>query len=128
MNGNSYVLDTNAVIQLLRGNQELLKVVSSADSLAISVITELEFLSYSKLSNNDVELFGRFKSRIDVVSIESSNAELMQTVCNLRLNTSLKMPDAIVAATAVVRNSKLITADVKLLNCLGENSLSFISI
>lgn len=36
------------------------------------------------------------------------------------LNTSLKMPDAIVAATAVVRNSKLITADVKLLNWKSE--------
>ncbi|SFR49370.1 PIN domain-containing protein [Thiomicrospira sp. ALE5] len=128
MNGSSYVLDTNAVIQLLRGNQEVLRIVSLADALAISVITELEFLSYSKLSNNDIQLFEQFKSRIDVVSLETTNTELMQIVCNLRLNTSLKMPDAIVAATAVVRNSKLITADVKLLNCLAENSLSFTSI
>ena len=65
---------------------------------------------------------------IGLVSLETTNTELMQTVCNLRLNTTLKMPDAIVAATAVVGNSKLITADIKLLNCLGENSLSFTSI
>ena len=106
----------------------MIKIASSADFLAISVITELEFLSYSRLSNNDVKLFERFKSRIEVVSLESSNTELMQMVCNLRLNTSLKMPDAIVAATALARNAQLITADVKLLNCLGENSLGFTSI
>ena len=128
MNGNSYVLDTNAVIQLLRGNQEVIKIASSADFLAVSVITELEFLSYSRLSNNDVQLFERFKSRVEVVSLESSNTELMQTVCNLRLNTSLNMPDAIVAATALARNAQLITADVKCLNFLGENSLSFVFI
>ena len=37
------LLDTNAIIQLLAGNKELLELVSSADFVATSIICELEF-------------------------------------------------------------------------------------
>ena len=37
MNGKRYLLDTNAVIQLLAGNPSLRKMVEDSDFLAISV-------------------------------------------------------------------------------------------
>ena len=40
MNGKRYLLDTNAIIQLLAGNPSLIKTVEDSDFLAISVISK----------------------------------------------------------------------------------------
>lgn len=53
MNGKRYLLDTNAVIQLLAGNPSLRKMVEDSDFLAISVISKLEFLSYPDLTEDE---------------------------------------------------------------------------
>ena len=47
MNGSRYLLDTNAIIQLLKGNDELIAMVSHAEFLAVSIIAELEYYSLS---------------------------------------------------------------------------------
>lgn len=54
MNGNRYFLDTNAIIQLLQGNEELIKLLTHADYIAVSIISKIEFLSFTKLFSNDM--------------------------------------------------------------------------
>ena len=49
MSGSRYLLDTNAIIQLLKGNAELGALVSEADFLATSIIAELEYFAFSDL-------------------------------------------------------------------------------
>ena len=56
MNGRLF-LDTNTIIQLLKGNQELIEILQEAEFIACSVISKLEYLSFSNISKNDVELF-----------------------------------------------------------------------
>ena len=46
MSGNRYFLDTNAIVQLLAGNPDVIDILSGASYIAISVICELEFLSF----------------------------------------------------------------------------------
>ncbi|WP_049778960.1 PIN domain-containing protein [Thiomicrospira cyclica] len=70
-------------------------------------------------------LFSKFKDRVEVVDIVSANANLIAKVTELRCQSSLKMPDAIVATTAVVENAVLITSDQKLLRVLGEQAVAF---
>ena len=60
MNGKRYLLDTNAVIQLLAGNLSLIKMVEGSDFLAISVISKLEFLSYPDLTEDEKTPFLNF--------------------------------------------------------------------
>ena len=38
MNGERYLLDTNAVIQLLKGNSDISFLLGNADSIALSII------------------------------------------------------------------------------------------
>ncbi len=45
MNGNGYLLDTNAIVQLLKGNKELIAILGTADFIATSIIAEMEYLS-----------------------------------------------------------------------------------
>ena len=55
MNGKRYLLDTNAVIQLLAGNPSLRKMVEDSDFLAISVISKKQNVSAKKKKKKDVQ-------------------------------------------------------------------------
>jgi tRNA(fMet)-specific endonuclease VapC len=57
MNGNRYLLDTNAIIQLLKGNSEIAGILKNAKYIACSVISVIEFLSFSNLEAEDKSLF-----------------------------------------------------------------------
>ncbi len=50
MNGKFYFLDTNAIIQLLKGNQNLIEMLQEAEFIACSVISKFEYLSFPNLS------------------------------------------------------------------------------
>ena len=111
MNGNRYLLDTNAIIQLLKGNAELGTLVSNADFLATSIIAELEYFSFSDLPESDVLLYRAFKSRIRVFDVPSDDPILTHMVAEARKNFKLKLPDAIIAATARANGLAVLTAD-----------------
>ncbi|MFA6292098.1 MAG: type II toxin-antitoxin system VapC family toxin [Victivallales bacterium] len=114
MNGNKYFLDTNAIIQLLRGNDSIHSLLKNADFIACSIISELEYLSFRNLSKNDIELFKKFLDRIDVVDIKHSQSELKHMIVEIRKNKQLKLPDAIIIATSKFLKCKLVTADKQL--------------
>lgn len=48
MNGKGFLLDTNAIIQLLKGNKGLLSIISGADFIATSIISEMEYFWFIK--------------------------------------------------------------------------------
>jgi predicted nucleic acid-binding protein len=104
MNGEQLLLDTNAVIVLLQGDRRLIDAVAAASWVGVSVITQLEALSYPSLSSDDAELLARFFARIDVVNLTVEQPILLETIVGMRQNRVLKLPDAIVAASAVVSN------------------------
>ena len=111
MNGNRYLLDTNAIIQLLKGNAELVALASNADLLATSIIAELEYFSFSDLSENDISLYRVFRSRIRVFDVPSDDLILTHMVTEARKSFKLKLPDAIIAATARANGLAVLTAD-----------------
>ncbi len=115
MNGKRYFLDTNAIVQLLSGNRDLLNILSDAVYIATSIICELEFLSFPGLSEEDRLLFQRFLARVDVVDLCSGDDLLKRQVLELRAEKKLKLPDAVIAASAAVHKCTLLTADSQLL-------------
>ena len=110
MNGR-LLLDTNAVIALLNGNATLQQMCSQAGWIGISIITELEFLSFTNLSTGDAALFQQFKSRVQVISLEESNTTLVNTTIQIRQSHGLKLPDAIIAASALTEQAELVSND-----------------
>lgn len=112
MSGNRrFVLDTNAVVSLLAGNRKLSTQLDSADYVGISVISYLEFLAFDGLSDGDRACFTSFCKRVDVVPLGHDDSQLMTLALDLRSNHRLKLPDAIIGATALSRNALLITND-----------------
>ncbi|HAD03338.1 MAG: hypothetical protein A2091_07895 [Desulfuromonadales bacterium GWD2_61_12] len=111
MSGNRLVLDTNAVVSLLAGNRQLAATLEQADYVGISVISYLEFLAFDGLSDSDRSCFADFCARVEVVPLRADDNELIATALNLRSSHRLKLPDAIIGATAVIRKAVLVTND-----------------
>jgi tRNA(fMet)-specific endonuclease VapC len=115
MPGKRYLLDTNAVVALLQGHAGLLALVNEADWIGVSVISELEFLGFEGLSEPDHALFLELLSRVTVVDLCHSNTELIKRVTALRKSRNVKLPDAIIMATAAQQQATTITRDAVLL-------------
>ena len=110
MNGK-FLLDTNAVIALLNGHALVTALLQSATWVGITVITELEFLSFSGLSEQDKWLFEQFKNRIEVINLDTNDAALIQAICQIRQAYRLKLPDAIIGAAAIQHQATLLSND-----------------
>ena len=105
------MLDTNAIIAFLKGEFSVVELVSKADDIGISVISQLEFLAFEGLTQKDKIVFSKFCERIQVYELNPNNLELMEIIIIIRKKYKLKLPDAIIAATAIVDNAVLITDD-----------------
>ncbi|MCB2262474.1 MAG: type II toxin-antitoxin system VapC family toxin [Candidatus Thiosymbion ectosymbiont of Robbea hypermnestra] len=99
------VLDTNAVIYLHKG---LLAENLPVGEYAISVITEMELLSFAGLTEDQRMWLQCFIDDLDIIGIDS---DVKQRAIQLRLQQRLKLPDAIIAATAISRNAVLLSND-----------------
>lgn len=125
MNGERYFFDTNAIVALLKGNNEIVDLTKQADFIAISVISRLEFFAFASLKEVDKNLFERFVARVTVVDLAMHNPVLLDAISEIRIQSSLKLPDAIIAASAKSVNAILVTADVKLANYAKDSSILF---
>lgn len=105
------LLDTNSIIALLNENAEVIDAIDTADDIFISIINELEFKSFSNLSLNDMKLFDAFVAGVTVLDLQASNITLKSKIIEIRNIYKLKLPDAIIAASAIVNNAVLVTAD-----------------
>lgn len=110
MNGK-FLLDTNAVVALLNGNTPLVQTLQAATWVGISVITELEFLSFSGLTPQDEALFQQFKGRVEVIDLQTANHKLLARIVEIRKLSRVKLPDAIIAASAIDNDATLLTQD-----------------
>ncbi len=110
MSGDKFVLDTNAVLYLLGG--KIIPTDVPDGDFYVSVVTELELLSYPKLSIAEEQTVRKFLNEINVVEL---SLEVKNETISLHKRYSLKLPDSIIAATAILMNASLVTRDKKLI-------------
>jgi tRNA(fMet)-specific endonuclease VapC len=120
---NRILLDTNAVIALLAGNNAINELLADAEWVGISVITKLEFLSFPGLLDDDAKLFAEFEERVDVVDVSNANEELITETLAGRRKNQVKLPDALVISSGKINQAMVLTEDKQLLNLYPENTL-----
>ena len=111
MNGSRVLLDTNAIAALLQGNLDLVELLKSVEWIGISIISEIEFLANPALNEEDKALFENFINRIDIIDLNHLDTVLLTLILEVRKKSKIKLPDAIIAATAIHNNAKIITTD-----------------
>ena len=111
MNGSRVLLDTNAIAALLQGNLGLVELLKSAEWIGTSVISEIEFLANPALNEEDKVLFENFINRIETIDLNHLDTVLITLILEVRKKSKIKLPDAIIAATANHHNAKIITSD-----------------
>jgi predicted nucleic acid-binding protein len=102
------VIDTNIALYHLGGR---LTAPLPSGLYHASIITEMELLSYPNLSQAEEEEIQNFLTQLLLISIDEP-IKLMAIA--LRKQHRLKLPDAIIAATAQSLNALLLTNDLKL--------------
>jgi hypothetical protein len=107
MSGNKIFIDTNIAIYLLNGDTSLAEILHSKQ-LYISFITQLELLGYPNLSENQIQQIDLMLENFIILDI---NTQIKQRTINLRKKYKIKLPDSIVAATALYVDLPLITSD-----------------
>nr|WP_238718247.1 type II toxin-antitoxin system VapC family toxin [Petrachloros mirabilis] len=103
-----YVLDTNVVLYLLGGR--LLSPLPVGE-FYLSVISEIEMLSYPAIAEAERLRVQRFLSQVTVVGI---NEDVKEHTIALRKKYRLKLPDAIICALALTTGSVLLSNDTQL--------------
>jgi len=109
--GITHLWDTNIAIYYLQ-HQFPPATESFIDNLlitslpAISVITEIELLCWKTENESDIILVKNFIHDTFVIELD---APVKLKAAEIRKSTRLKLPDAIIAATAIVSNLTLLT-------------------
>jgi predicted nucleic acid-binding protein len=103
-----YLLDTNAIIYALNSGFKFPKC-----EYLVSIISEIELLSYSRLTKDDEQVL-----RILLLNLTNINItdDIKNETIKIRKMSKIKLPDSLIIATAIVEDAILITSDKQLLN------------
>ena len=109
--GKEYLIDTNAVIDYLDNKlpDKAGELMDGIDS-RISVITRMELLSWPGASQEQTQILNEFINASEVFALEEP---VIVKAVDIRKTFKTKIPDAIIAATAIVNKLALITRNTK---------------
>jgi predicted nucleic acid-binding protein len=107
MTARPLLFDTNAILLLAQGNANLLEIASIA-KITTSVLNRFEIFSYWKITEKEIKLFEDFFNGIDLLELSNSIYEI---AIIFRRKYKMKAIDSIIAASAFVYNTPLVTCD-----------------
>jgi len=104
---DNFLIDTNAVLIALQGNEQLKNFLQNK-SPYLSFISEIELFSFPFITHADEKLINEFISQCRLIEYNSS---LKPIIISLRKSYKLKMADSIIAATALHLSIPILTYD-----------------
>ena len=106
MSGDQYLVDTNVFIALLNKHLSINSFLESRWSF--SFITEIELLGKPGIKQSELKVINELLSICNkLVHVESIN----QLTIELKQQSRIKLPDALIAATSIYYNIPLLTFD-----------------
>jgi len=107
--GQNFLIDTNVIIDFSHGifsekSKDFVASILNEKSI-ISAITQIELLGFSTVPPQ-IEKFVRFTSIVGI------NDSVIEKTIEIRKKHRIKLPDAIIAGTALVNNLTLLTRNI----------------
>ena len=122
MSGNDKILvDTNVFIFLFEGRESAAKALKGKE-IHYSIITEIELIGNLRVNNEQSKLI------TDVLSFHHKfgfSEEIGQETIRIKRQKKMKVPDAIIAATAMVNRLPLLTSDKAFADIPGLSCVLF---
>lgn len=115
MSGNKFLLDTNAVLYILNGDDTLGDFLFEKQ-LYISIITEMELLSYKDITALEKQTIKDFLNEFVIVNIDS---KVKSEAIEVKKTSNMKLPDSIIAGTAIALKLPIVTSDKQFKTVIG---------
>lgn len=110
MNGNSSLLDSNAIIFASKQRIDVEKLLSRYDKFYVSIITNVEVYAYEFTDQTEKDLIDELFDSLEIVEISKAVAD--QAIIYRKNKTKkIKLPDAVILASAKIVNAELLTDD-----------------
>ncbi len=111
--GTEYLIDSNVVIEFLGGmlapsSSNWLQEIIEKNNHCLSVINQIELLGFNAPAS-EMQTLHEFVASSLVLPLSDS---VVRKTIELRRMHKIKLPDAVIAATALVYNSILITRNI----------------
>ena len=120
MNGLDFVADTNILLYILEGQSGIESLLHY--SYAVSVISEIELLGKHEITKEETSIIQALLADCSLIEL---NTPIKNRAIQLRQKQKIKLPDALIAATAIELQIPLVTADKRLERIEGLNCLVF---
>jgi predicted nucleic acid-binding protein len=108
-----YLIDTNVWIDALAGKLTkpiFLKIVAQPNWAGYSAITRLELFGYPGLNDEEERKIAELLNEFTEIAVDS---KIIDKAIYIRKAILIKVPDAIIAATAIEKECSLITRNVE---------------
>lgn len=115
------IVDTNIFIDFLKGNKDAVHFIQKNQPVSTSVVIVSELYSgvKTKAEMNELSSFLSFVNKIDVTEAIARKAGLLRR--KYHKSHGIKIPDAIIAATAEQQGVPIATLDKKHFSVLTNN-------
>lgn len=108
--GEKYLIDTNALLEYVAGvlptNAHIFVESVINDNFNVSVINRIEILGHESATKELIDV-------MDLANTQQLTEDVEKQTINLRKQKKIKLPDAIVAATALVHDFVIISRNTK---------------
>ncbi len=125
MNGVKYLLDTNFILGMLKALPEVSEILAkqqiTASECAYSAVTRMELLGFQGMTSDEDTLV---RSRLDKFCYLPIDLAVEDRAIQLRRIRRVKLPDALIAATALCHELQLMTLDTGLQSVMRDLAVS----
>lgn len=110
MSGTKALLDTNVIILLSKQGVDVDSLLASYDEFYVSIITYMETYGYEFKNSDEKDIIKAFFDIVEVVDVNQSIAQNV-IVYKTAKKRKIKLPDAIILATAKYLGADLLSDD-----------------
>jgi predicted nucleic acid-binding protein len=110
MNGNKAILDTNVIILASKKQIDIEKLLNAYDEFYTSIITLMEVYGFDFTNKKEKELIDEMFGNLEIVEVNIAIAKQV-IIYKKSKNKKIKLPDAIILATAKHLGADLISDD-----------------
>lgn len=114
------LLDSNIVIYSTEPGYESIKKLVAQEESVVSIISKVEVLGYHNFSPENKK---KLENLFQILSILPVSELIIEQAINLRQQRKMSLGDALIAATALTHDLKLVTANVKDFNWIENLEL-----